>query len=100
MIPPQELEKLRVAGEKAIFPNDHIKIEIGRTNRSPIIGSFKICVDDTGRVASIKPLRSTGFRSYDAQLIQAISHWAYKPYVDEGRAVPVCTAVTFIYHQA
>jgi hypothetical protein len=26
-------------------------------------------------------------------------NWRYKPYLVNGKAVPVCTAVTFIYSQ-
>ena len=27
------------------------------------------------------------------------NEWRYKPYLVNGKAVPVCTAVTFIYSQ-
>ena len=45
-------------------------------------------------------LKSSGFPSYDAKIKNKMQNeWKYKPYAVNGRAVPVCTAVTFIYSQ-
>jgi len=45
-------------------------------------------------------LKSTGFPAYDSKIQTKIrGEWRYKPYNVNGKAVPVCTAVTFIYNQ-
>ena len=31
--------------------------------------------------------------------LEAVKQWVYKPYRDQGKPVPFCTAVTFIYSQ-
>lgn len=52
-----------------------------------------------GAVGSVTQLKSTGFPAYDAKIIREMKQWGYKPYLVNGKAVPVCTAVTFIYTQ-
>ena len=43
-------------------------------------------------------LKSTGFPAYDSKIQSKIrGEWRYEPYNVNGKAVPVCTAVTFIY---
>ena len=45
-------------------------------------------------------LKSTGFPAYDNKILSKMrGEWRYKPYMVNGKAVPVCTAVTFIYSQ-
>ena len=44
-------------------------------------------------------LKSTGFGAYDSKIQSEMRSWRYRPYMMNGRAVPVCTAVTFIYSQ-
>jgi hypothetical protein len=36
---------------------------------------------------------------YDAKIMREMRRWAYRPYTVNGKAVPVCTAATFIYAQ-
>jgi hypothetical protein len=47
----------------------------------------------------IKKLKGTGFANYDTIIETGMARWRYKPYQVNGKAVPVCTAVTFIYSQ-
>ena len=88
-----------VGGPKHIIPDDRTKTEIYNSHVSRVIGAFRICVDKAGRVETYLPLRSTGFASYDQQLVAGMSRWAFEPIVDEGKAIAVCTVVTFIYSQ-
>ena len=83
-----------------IVPNDVTKTEIQRSGKSKIIGSFKLCINAGGVVTSVKMLKSTGFSAYDNKIQGTMrGEWRYRPYAVNGRAVPVCTAVTFIYSQ-
>ena len=93
---PQELDKRRVSGSKLIVPSDDDKIAIGNAGVGKIVGSFKVCIDETGSVARVETLRSTGLLSYDQKLQHTIEHtWRY-----EAMPGPVCSAVTFIYSQS
>ncbi|MCW5802274.1 MAG: hypothetical protein KIT31_07795 [Deltaproteobacteria bacterium] len=98
-IPPAALESLRVKGNNQIVPDDVTKIEIARAGKDKVVGSYKLCVTAAGAVSVVTPLKSTGFAAYDAKLVGEMKAWGYKPYMVNGKAVPVCTAVTFIYSQ-
>ena len=99
-VPPTMLEGSRIAGDKMIVPDDVTKTEIQRSGKDRVIGSFKLCITVGGTIQSVNQLKSTGFPSYDARILSTIrGSWRYKPYNVNGKAVPVCTAVTFIYSQ-
>ena len=95
-----DLEKLRVAGDTKILPSDRDREAIARGQQTAIVGVFKVCVDDSGAVASTRLLRSTNYRDYDAKLEREIKAWRYRPFVVDGKPTPVCTAVTFVYKPA
>ena len=44
-------------------------------------------------------LRSTGVIPYDRRIEREIYAWRYRPFLVNGEATPVCTAVTFVYSQ-
>jgi protein TonB len=98
-VPPTMLEGQRIAGNKMIVPNDVTKTEIQRSGKDKVVGSFKLCITVDGNVSSINMLKGTGFGAYDAKIQGEMRQWRYRPYMVNGKAVPVCTAVTFIYSQ-
>jgi hypothetical protein len=94
------LEGSRIAGEKMISPDDVTKTEIQRSGKDRVIGSFKLCLTVDGGISNVNMLKSTGFPAYDSKITTKMrGEWRYKPYMVNGKAVPVCTAVTFIYSQ-
>jgi hypothetical protein len=93
------VEGKRIAGVKNIVPDDETKSEIAASRVRRVTGAFRVCLDDTGRVESVLPTRSTGFAAYDRKLLAGIWQWAYSPYLVDNTPVPVCTGVTFIYNQ-
>jgi hypothetical protein len=99
-VAPTALEALRTSGDKDIQPDDVTKTEIGRSGKAKMVASFKICLNTGGGINDVKQLKSSGFPAYDAKLIRTIkSTWKYRPFLVNGKAAPVCTAVTFIYSQ-
>jgi len=99
-VPPTMLEGSRISGEKMIAPDDVTKTEIQRSGKDKVIGSFKLCLTVDGSISSVTMLKSTGFGAYDTKIQGKMrSEWRYKPYNVNGKPVPVCTAVTFIYSQ-
>lgn len=99
VIDPVELKSYRRSGTILVQPDDKTKLAMQAAHASRLIGAFRLCLDDHGRVASIRTLRSTGFPAYDGELHAAMQQWVYAPYLDDGHAVPVCTDERFIYHQ-
>jgi periplasmic protein TonB len=98
-VPPTMLEGSRIAGEKMIVPSDVTKTEIQRSGKDKVVGSYKLCITVGGDVNTISQLKSTGFGAYDAKIQSEMRSWRYRPYMVNGKAVPVCTAITFIYSQ-
>jgi hypothetical protein len=99
-VPPTLLEGNRIAGNKMIVPDDVTKTEIQRSGKDKLVGSWKLCLTPAGDVSNVTRLKSTGFSRYDAAIENEMrSNWRYRPYLVNGRAVPVCTAITFIYSQ-
>ncbi|HEY0192790.1 MAG TPA: protein kinase [Kofleriaceae bacterium] len=99
-VTPTALDANRLSGDKDIVPDDVTQAEIGRTGTSKVIGVFKLCLTTDGSVSSVNQLKSTGFPSYDQKITTTIrSRWRYRPYLVNGKASPVCTAVRFVYSQ-
>jgi len=98
-VPATQLEGLRISGDKNIVPDDTTKVEISRSDKGKIVTSYKLCLSTDGSVSSVSVLKSSGFPAYDAKIQREMSTWRYRPYVVNGKASPVCTAVTYIYSQ-
>jgi len=98
-ISPITLEASRLSGEKIILPDADTKLAIAKAGATKIFGTFKLCVDTSGTISSLRPVKSTGFETYDQTIEQAIHDWKFKPFLVDGKPTPVCTAVTFIYRQ-
>lgn len=96
IVPQKALEAQRISGTTQIQPPNDINIQIRRSGKAAI-GVFKMCLTKGGRVKSVRKLRGTGYAKYDAKLSRAMRGWRYRPFKVNGRAVPVCTSVTFIY---
>jgi len=68
-----------------------LRAEAGRRAAT---GVFDVCIAETGAIATVRVLRSTGVPANDAAIARTIRSWTYEPY-DDGKAVAVCTAVAF-----
>ncbi|MBA3499227.1 MAG: hypothetical protein M4D80_28920 [Myxococcota bacterium] len=96
---PKLLEGKRIAGSIAIVPDDETKVVIQESGVTRITGQFRMCIDDTGAIESVFPMRSTGLARYDARITAGMLQWKYSPYMVDDQPVPVCTYITFIYSQ-
>lgn len=97
VIDPDELKSHRITTAVAIAPDDTTARAIQAAHAVRVIGAYKLCLDEHGQPSSVRMLRSTGFAAYDAELAAGIQTWRFRPFLDEGRAIPVCTDVRFIY---
>lgn len=84
----------RVHGDPLITPEDKHRFGGGR-----VVGSFKVCIDETGKVDSVKLLDSTSIPDYDEKIMRRVRGWRYRPFMAGGRTMRACTALTFIYTQ-
>lgn len=97
VIPPNVMTGLRISGETQIQPPDTVKTEMHRSGQDRATANYQVCLDASGNVASARALKSSGYPSYDARLASAISTWRYRPYSLDGKGIPVCSVVTFIF---
>jgi hypothetical protein len=94
------LDANRIAGDKNIVPDDSTQTEMRRRGVDKAIGAFKLCLTASGDIASVSMVKSTGFTDYDWKIQTTIRNkWRYKPFLVNGQAAAVCTAVRFVYSQ-
>ena len=58
------------------------------------VGMYKICVGSGGQVDSVKVNKGTGDAELDAEWIQTLRGWRYRPLEMSGRKVPFCYVST------
>ena len=76
------------------------EIAIRRAGTTRLTVSTKVCIDRAGVVTAVTFLRHSGFAAYDATIEREMRSWRYRPFLVNGAAAPVCTAVTFVYQQS
>lgn len=98
VLPSRLVEGRRIAGDPQIQPPDAVRTHMLRSGQGEARGTVEMCLDAAGRVSSLRMLLSTHHPAYDARLLERMRTWRYRPYrMADGDAVPICTAVTFIY---
>ena len=96
IVPSRALGAQRLTGNLLIHPSTSVAKTISEKGQR-VITVENMCLDAKGIVSSDTLLRSSGYPSYDAKLAGEMQSWTYRPFKVNGTAVPVCTAVTFIY---
>lgn len=99
LAPPGLVAKLRIQGEHVIVPDEPTQSAMWKAGNPRVTASFKLCLDISGVVTKIQTLKSTGYPAYDAKIQSEMRNWRYRSYLLDGKAVPVCTAVTLVYTQ-
>jgi len=99
IVPVTALEASRLTGDKNIVPDVATQKEIHRSGKTKVVAAFKLCVTVSGAISSVVTLKSSGFPAYDADLTAGIRTWTYRPFLVNGHAVSVCSAVTFVFTQ-
>ncbi len=99
IVPQVALEAQRIAGEKDIQPPNDVATAISREGKG-VVGVVKMCLSAGGTVQKLNVLKSTGHAAYDNKIKTKMREWKYRPFMVNGKAVPVCTSVTFIYRPA
>jgi TonB family protein len=98
-IAPVELEAHRLKGNKQVMPDSYEQRAMQSAHEDRVIAAIKLCVDTTGAVSQVRILRSSGYPGYDQKIASEVSAWGFRPIEIDGKAVPVCTALSFIYSQ-
>jgi protein TonB len=99
VVPQVVLEQQRISGEKDIRPPEPVKIMMVKQGERRITATVKMCLTEGGAVKSLNVQKSSGYSEYDDLIKSKMRAWKYRPFMVNGKATPVCTAVTFIYNQ-
>lgn len=99
VIVPRVLEAQRIEGDPRIMPSPSIKQAIADSGLAQFVISVKVCIGPDGRIRAVSILQSSGFLSYDIELLNAIGGWRYRPFMVNGEPAPVCSIVKFMYRQ-
>lgn len=97
IVPPTVIKGMRTAGDTQIHPPAPVKTAIMRDGKTKVTAVYRVCVGTDGEISSLSVVKSSGYAGYDAALDDGLRGWRYRPYVIDGRKVPVCGVVTFIY---
>jgi serine/threonine-protein kinase len=100
IVAPAVLEANRAGGDKTIVPDAVTQEAISRAGVESVVSTYKLCVSAAGEISLVTQMRSSGFPAYDDKIRSTIrATWRYRPYLVDGRATPVCTALRFVYAQ-
>lgn len=97
ILPPTVFAGLRISGDTQIQAPDMVKTQMLRDGKDRAIGTIKVCIAVDGGISSVSMASSTKYPEYDARLIAAARGWRYRAYTVNGRPMPACSAVTFVY---
>lgn len=97
IVTPTVIKGLRTSGETQIHPPLPVKTTMLRDGASKVVATLRLCVGTAGEVSSVTVLKSSGYAGYDAALDDGLRRWHYRSYEVDGRKVPVCGVVTFVY---
>lgn len=97
ILAPDVAAGLRIAGNEKIYPPDSVKVAMVHADQGMVQATIKLCVDASGGIESVKLMKSTGYRDYDALLTSTMQSWRYRPYKVNGVATPMCTVQIVIY---
>ena len=96
-VAPNVLGSLLISGDTEIQPSAEIELLMRRAGVTRIDSAAKLCIGTDGAVTSVTLLRSTKYAEYDTTLVSALRRWRYRPYLRDGVAQAVCSAVA-IHH--
>jgi len=89
------LESHRLTGNPQIEPDPDDRTP--PAGQKSVVAAAKICVDASGKVSTVKLLKSSGRPNYDAKIEREVKSWTFRPVMGDGQPVDVCTVMTFIY---
>jgi hypothetical protein len=96
---PSPVLGMPVEGRQMIPPDDLEKHALAESGLKQVLAAFHYCLDETGRVASVMQLRASGLAGWDRKIAGEIKGWRFKPFLDEGTPIRVCTSMHFLYSQ-
>jgi len=96
-VPLAELEKLRTGGDAKPDLPTSVKQSMKRDQTKSVMIAAKLCVNETGSVASVTLMKASPYDEANAKIVSEIKKWRFKPYRSAGVPTPVCSAAMLKY---
>jgi hypothetical protein len=92
-----ELESLRVAGAR--FPSlpAGARTIAHRDGVKTVQMAAEVCVGENGAMSSVRLLRGSDYNDANDKVVADIKEWRFRPYVVDGKPIPVCAPVILRY---
>lgn len=97
VMPVTAIEAQRIAGNRDIALPSDVKVTMVAEGKTEVRAMVKLCLDESGVPNRVQVVGSTGYPAADEKIRDEVSEWRYRPYLVNGGAVRVCTAVSFKY---
>jgi hypothetical protein len=91
------MEAQRISGNAHISLPPNVLMTMKNAGQERAMAVVRLCLDASGVPTSVQTVKKTGFSEADAKIEREIRGWRYRPLVVDGRAMPVCAAVQFVY---
>jgi protein TonB len=96
-IPQQAIESQRTAGNAQIQLPAPVLSTLKTQGVQKLQIRTQVCLDASGGIREVSFRKSSGYAEVDSVLKSEIAKWRYRPYLVNGKAVPVCFIVIFNY---
>jgi TonB family protein len=91
IVQPDVLKGLRISGADVI-PPPHLHAHAHR-----VVVAVALHVNAGGTVTGVELMRSSGNRELDDYVISGVQSWHFRPWTEQGRAVPIQSGITFVF---
>ena len=95
-VSPRILAARRVSGRDPIEPPEPVEALIRDSNATSVAATMMFCLTPSGLARSVAIQKSSGFLAYDRVIFETMRTWRYRPYLVDGKPVPVCAPVTIV----
>jgi hypothetical protein len=94
VVPITVLDKNLLSGERSISLPPAIKEQF--YGKSAVVTQMlKLCVSNAGVPEVVETIKSSHVAGLDGYVEERMKDWRYRPYLEDDRPVPVCTAIMF-----
>jgi TonB family protein len=87
IVPASTIEALRITGTRRITPSATTQALI---KQSVVMFRYRYCIDTSGRVSTVTPMRPSGAPAYDLEMTRVMRTWRFKPHKIKGKPAFVC----------
>lgn len=96
-VPPMELEKLRLAGQKRPPLPAGANMIAHRDHVAQILIGVALCLSAAGVPTRVDLIKPSDYSDANERVLADVKAWRFQPFTIDGIAVPVCTTLLFIY---